>query len=803
MSNSDPHDSQQQDGSLARNDRFDSSSPAPSPSATPPASTPLQLKALEARSSSPPSSGIDVLSLLKKSDDRRLFAPSPAPTYRTSAASPPPPPAPVHLRRSSSLRPPLPPLPPSRQNSTSSAPSMASMALHHHPHAPAPASVVLEEEEEEALESPSDSLARWTTASSGRSRRGSDTRSLAMSSFGDLSATAGMTDAEIAQHHFRLAQQHLEAAQRMALAAASRASRPPPSAPSSVFSPPSIIGGALPREDYAESVIDPDELPHSPRSTGSTSTVTATGGDAYSGASSEFGRLSITDVVDASSDKRRSRSLSSLHPSAQAPHPVPSPSSAYPASTRSVPVRASSIAKRAVNTTAPAHPPLPPQRRRSSPPREDEPTPAQAYALAQQQAPLQQQLSQLEMEDDDLVGSSDGEHRDSREQARNFFFDDAASEFGGDESTFSHVTNATLPPYELGYGGGGYGAGGAVPPVPPLPARFAAEAAASAPPPATSTASSPNDDSFHGFRPRLAVVQPSYTSTPPSSPSGGPRTVVNAPSPYASHPYSASTTSLTFTNPRPAPAPAHAPHPQAYIAPQVSTAHLQPHSYILGPNGQPIPVYASPAAVPPPQPSAPPHRHTLPIHAQPLHFDPHTLPYSHAITNSARPPPSPAPVYTQGHASSAYASSPQTLHPSHSTASFTPSAHSSASSSVSTLPTPTVSFTLASAPPARAPSTSGFSDSSSSSNHTTATSSTGMKGRMASLRAKVGGGGGPRVRFKSPSPEGAKQRAMGMGLMSGVGEVVDEEKGEKNGGGGEVSMDKQRKGLQMSMSMLL
>ncbi|GAA5827546.1 hypothetical protein JCM11251_001726 [Rhodosporidiobolus azoricus] len=773
MSSSVPSTQQQHQASTLSPDGFDrrsSLSPQPVPS-PPSAPTPIRLKALEARSHPPLKPDSDLLSLLKKNDDRRLFAPSPAPTYRTSAASPPP----ANLRRSSSLRPPLPPIPSLHQDSVFGSPKMRS--LHAEPlpqHDPSLRGRPLSEQED-ALESPAEGsvLRRVDGASPAeRSIEHSAEQNL-MNAIGDMSGTEGMDEAEIAQHHFRLAQQHLETAQRLARAAASRSSRPSPSepslAPAFLSSHPRILASSPPRDDDLESSIDPDESisMRSPRSFGSVSTAIPAPYDEYEAAATDLSQLSLGKAeTESVYEFRRSRSLSSLAASPPQHAPLSSPSSAYPASTRSAPT-------------------LP----------QAGPTPAQAYALQQQE---------LGMEDDDLVASSDGGHDglggggSNNEQARNSFFDDGASDFGGDESTFSHVTNATLPPYDFGYAAGGRGA--ALPAVPPIPARYAAAAAASAPPLAVAAVFSA-DENVHGIRPRLAPATPSPASSLTTS--SGPRTIVDAPSPYAAQPHSHGPAS-----------PISLPSPQSFAAPQFSAAHLVPHSYILSPTGQPIPVYASPSSLPVPS-SAIPLRGTLPIHAQPLQFDAHTLPYSHAVSN-ARPPPTPvpAPAYAQ-HPLSVYSSHstrPQTLHPSHSTASFTPSYSSSSSS---THPShSTISF-AAQPPTSRAPSVSGFSDSSSSSNHTTATGSTGMKGRMASLRAKMkssygpssggGGGMGPRVRFQSPGPEGAKQRA----LMGGVGEVMDEQDKEKKrekstaAGGAGKDADKQRKGLQMSMSMLL
>ncbi|GAA5866509.1 hypothetical protein JCM8547_000648 [Rhodosporidiobolus lusitaniae] len=720
-------------------------------------------------------------------------------------------------------------------------------------------------------------------------RRDSDAQSV--SSYGSggtmLSssrALEGMTDAEIAQHHFRLAQQHLEAAQRLAMAAAAQPGRPSPSAPSGATTASSESQPApfdLMSNFDGESCIDPTETLSSPVSPHSTT---------YDDAASEFGKLSVHDAVDASgfSSYRLSRSLSSLHPSSWS-ESAPSPGilSTSAASTRSAPTprttSAASTPAPSVTTAAkegPAHPVFPPRRPQppAQPPRRTTALGAMAMtpmesastlqpslyggglppgvldrigntAVATRSAPSprvpaqpEPQLQHVErsgagdgMTDDDLVGSgSEGGHGGREDGSGDF--DDAASDFQDAQSVFSHVTYATLPPYEAA-------AGTPPPPVPALPSQFAAEAAAnsrlntsyasqfhqhqpseptlpsaapSAPPRPSLARASASEDDFHGFRPRLGAAPAAPVAT------NGPRTVVNAPSPYAAspstptafHPYALASPASS------APPPAQTYRqviqqqqpPHAYVAPAQATAHLQPHSYILGPNGQPIPVYAAPSAFPV-HSSAPPSavvaagsRQPLAVHAQPLQYD-HSLPYY-----SARQVPAPV---SNGNTGAVYQSQPPpsapshpVIHPSTSSASLPQSFHSAPSAP----PAPSITFsssngsTVSGGSTIRRPSSA---DSTASGNTTfsTATTSTALKNRMASLRSKMVRS--PHVRFKSPDPEGNKARAVGGGggggksKMGSVFEDDDEEGGDLANMNIEQRMAKQKKAMQMSMGMLM
>ncbi|BGP20019.1 hypothetical protein JCM10213_000599 [Rhodosporidiobolus nylandii] len=697
-------------------------------------------------------------------------------------------------------------------------------------------------------------VASSNASSSGRSRRGSDAQSLAsygggsLIGFGgmaDAGALEGMTDAEIAQHHFRLAQQHLEAAQRLAMAAAAQPARPSPIAPSPLSScgspaqPPHRQFDLMSSFGDEESVIDPSEPAHSPTSPDTS---------LYDDATSEFGRLSIRDAVDASYDWRLSRSLSSLHPSSWSESaPSPGVLSTSAASTRSAPTRSSSITKESLAATrvqeAPVHPVLPARRPQPAPHRRA--TAGAAMAMTPMQSGSMQSASTLAPslyggglppglpdrigavggaaliptsqspagatepsvmdEDDSLVGSGDevGPLRD---------FDDAASDFHDAQSSFSHVTYATLPPYELS-------SPSPPPPVPALPPQFAAAAAIAHPYAATPTAPPVPDaplereasdtasagssastarpslpqpssqDDFHGFRPRVA----------PGPPAAAPRTIVNAPSPYAISQPAYPAYGLPSSQPA---APAYRavqPQPQAYVAPAGATAHLQPHSYILGPNGQPIPVYAAPSSFPvggppPPAASAPISRAPLPIHSQPLQFN-HTFPYLHNAARQAGSAAHPSGIHHHSPSSSNLLSSASTAQP-YPSAPATVSHHHPGASSSSLTPSnssgaPTVSF--ASAAPRR-PSSAGSNGSNNSAQTTfsTATHSTALKNRMASLRAKVRS---PHVRFQSPDPTEAKARA-----MSSVFE--DDDEGGIESMSIEQRMAKQRSALAASMAML-
>ncbi|GAA5979356.1 hypothetical protein JCM11641_005011 [Rhodosporidiobolus odoratus] len=666
-----------------------------------------------------------------------------------------------------------------------------------------------------------------------RSRRNSDAQSavsfqpdmsmMGGMSGGDSSALEGMSDAEIAQHHFRLAQQHLEAAQRLAMAAAAQPSRPHASAPNG--GPPSQAGrrpsppqrdqqveAASSYFDESDSVIDPSEPAHSPTSPGTS---------LYDDANSEFGKLSIRDAVDASYDWRLSRSLSSLHPSSWSESsPSPGVLSTSATSIRSAPTRSSSISKKAVLTReSPAHPPLSTRRAQPQPPPARRATlgagmtmtPVESASRLQPSlyggglppgvldrmnqsgasapAPSHIGVSPVQ-EEDSLVGSGDeaGPLRD---------FDDAASDFHDAQSSFSHVTYATLPPYEA--------SSYSPPPVPALPPQFAHSAA----PPADSPGHHPaqsaaaytprrpslplqgvpaeSGEDFHGFRPRV-----------PSAPAvGAPasRVVVNAPSPYASAQPTYGSPAYRPGQPQGQPQPQH----QAYAAPTNASVPLH---YILGPNGQPIPVYAAPSPFSSgPALSAPVSRAPLPIHSQPLEFN-HTVPYyatrqplqqTQAVSSSSTA----GPAYPSGILQHS-GSNPNLLslsgtyqHSAPSSASLTPSNSSGA-------PTTSHHPSLVRRPSS---ASSNASTRSGGTAFSTATHTTVLRRGMASLRSKVKSSTqasqkpSPHVRFQSPDPTQAKARA-----MESVFEDDDEDVANLSP---EARARKQRDAMKMSLGMLM
>ncbi|GAA5936958.1 hypothetical protein JCM1841_003930 [Sporobolomyces salmonicolor] len=314
--------------------------------------------------------------------------------------------------------------------------------------------------------------------------------------------------------------------------------------------------------------------------------------------------------------------------------------------------------------------------------------------------------------------------------------DHAASDFHDDQSTFSHVTYATLPPYEFVRSS-----------PPPLPISYGTH---------THSASSPQhqlqqthlrtqassrsmdsissrssvqqpvpaeDDEFHGFRPRSR---------------DHPATVPVLSGQWAPQPATSPYQSFSFTPGPTTAAPAYRPHqPQAFVAFPTTTSYIQPQSYVIGPYGQPIPVYASafPVAASPAYYSQPPPLQAVPRaplanHSQPLEFN-HTLPYSPSTLRTTAPPivqpagpPATVPSYTSYHPASA--SHPLPTHSARAAVSVTP---------------PSFSYPR---PPSAA-----SNDSGNSATTTLSTSATALRSRVMSLRAKLTS---PHVRFKSPEP---------------------------------------------------
>ncbi|GAA5985098.1 hypothetical protein JCM5350_000841 [Sporobolomyces pararoseus] len=565
---------------------------------------------------------------------------------------------------------------------------------------------------------------------------------------------AGMSDAEIAQHHFRLAQQHLEAAQRLAMAASQN---PAPSAPPSsshdhshatthyssteedVFPPSSSSSHTeYPESTFGDSVefhISSRIRPQYPSTYSQVEPYPLRHESSREGLYSEFGRLNLEGTKPLF-DGKRSRSLSNSNPplssvSEKAP-PLPiasisltdsktapnhskfsslpsskSPAQQYPArmtsnSSLQSPVRrrpstADQLTPRAAPRQTNRRPstaehtrpsPPPPQGPLPSLPASDlapgeRPTvvpslyggtlpqgmqdrigtvphpPPSTYSstssssrsnyLESQQSRQRQQQVEDAFEYESILeggGNSDG----SYQELDGF---DSASDYHDVQSTISHVTNATLPPYEYERRFSQISAS-LPPPVPSIPPAFRSRDQAqyssssicshgSISSGATlinsvdqhyrNTGSNEGDE-FHGFRPRLGTgySQPQgFTSSTPYPITESAQWV---PSRQDQGRVQAQSDQIRLFAPDPA----------------LSTAQIQPHSYILGADGRPIPVYTSlPSSAPLPLPqqqtysttiptrqpsssssyshSAPlpaANRQPLPIHSQPLQFD-HSL----------------------------------------------------------------------------------------------------------------------------------------------------------------------------------
>lgn len=644
-----------------------------------------------------------------------------------------------------------------------------------------------------------------------------------------------------AQHHFRLAQQHLEAAQRLAMMAASASA---PASNSQLLTPASSIssrhGGRqqlgrrheLPA-GYEESVVDPDEASFS-------SPVSR------SDTSGDLSLLSPREAIEATYDRRHSRRLSAS-PSTSAPEKSHMPPASAP-SPSALSIR-SAPSYRALPTESNPPRPQPPPRRatvgasayskaleatksvdsahfsaiaaeharsasssQSSTPRSTstDPTtpanlptaptapsdlsrPAADTATAPSVRSLQSELEALAVDYEDarsVPGWTD---------------DDARSDFFDAQSAFSHVTSSLPPGYE-----------DAAPPVPTIPAHFLASQTPSAtiPSPATlqqqvytSPPSGPptqpprrparpdDSDGLHGFQPRQTgtrtVVNTSLASTATAQPQ-----YAALPAQYAGQPALHAVSAA----------------PQAYSAATLAhPAQLQPHSYILGPNGQPIPVYASFPVSAAPQVVQQPARAPLPIHAQPLQYS-HALPYYQqqvpsvpamqphsrvTVTHPAHPAPlsygstPPAVVAASAHGLARHTSaSSLPLYSTHVVAHGPP-------------PLPTVpqgavvrnkssssaldqAAAAAAAPTTRPPSA--WSDASSQHSGDTGSMS-GRKSTLGRLRANLKS---PHVRFMSPDPTqlSRKDSKSSGSTVSVTGNDEDE-------------MDKRRRALASSLGMLV
>ncbi|GAA6017788.1 hypothetical protein JCM8202_006148 [Rhodotorula sphaerocarpa] len=552
-----------------------------------------------------------------------------------------------------------------------------------------------------------------------------------------------MTDAEIAQHHFKLAQQHLQAAQRLALAAATA----PPLSATTPSVAPSSSGSATSR------TRPPLQGPFAEDAPAVESFRAAAAADRRDERKSAMGRrVSDTTERDAvvrplmptvhsypadrqtdlsplslpsqsripaiSSTDRKSaewRPETATEPISTLPSRTPSSSATGRSSSRPISPPHRTATSSTLSSAPPASPgslaaalyggavptfslphsaqgdrdqrPLSPVSLNSSgqPAREVQARRAWATGAGSESAFPN---SPLEYRSDGQPpsGTFDSETASALEVED---WDDARSEFYGAESVFSHVTRATLPGYE--------DALQHVPPVPSIPGRYfqaMLEAPGTGAAPgrelcfaAANPPGEPHEEEIHGFRPRQ-TRQPGMAD--------------------------ASQAAMGREG--------------DYRAPELSwfpPPNLQPHAYVLSPSGQPIPIYSA-AHAPAggssfdlshePAVSAVPNRAsaTLPIHAQPLRFE-HALPYA-ASSN-----------LTGGAASLGTDCSPAPT-------SFRQPSPSSATD----------------APTSRPPSA--WSDSSSQAGETRSvaagsTTAARARTRMASLRAKV-----PQVRFMSPDP---------------------------------------------------
>ncbi|BGP03347.1 hypothetical protein NBRC10513v2_007080 [Rhodotorula toruloides] len=658
----------------------------------------------------------------------------------------------------------------------------------------------------------------------------------ALPTIGEVDLTK-MSDAEIAQHHFRLAQQHLEAAQRLAMMAAS-APAPNPQLLTPTSSISSRHGGRQQLErrhelpaGYEESVVDPDEASFS-----SPVSKSDTSGD--------LSLLSPREAIEATYDRRHSRRLSaSLSTSAPEKSHMPPASAPSPSalSIRSAP------SYRAFPTETTPSPPQPPPRRatvgasayskaleaaksvdsahlsanvaeyarsasssQSSTPRSTstdptappkQPTaqsapgdvsrPAAGTATAPSVRSLQSELEALAVD-----------YEDARSVA-GWTDDDARSDFFDAQSAFSHVTSSLPPGYE-----------DAAPPVPAIPAHFLASRTPSAtiPSPATlqqhvyaSPPSGPptqpprrpvrpdDGDGLHGFQPRQTGTRTVVNVSPASAATTQPQYAA-LPAQYAGQPALHAVSSA----------------PQAYSSATLAhPAQLQPHSYILGPNGQPIPVYASFPVSAAPQVVQQPTRAPLPIHAQPLQYS-HSLPYYQqqapsvptmqphsrvTVAHPAHPAPfsygstPPAAVAASAHGLARHTSaSSLPLYSTHVVAYGPPPVPAVPQGAA--IRTKSSSSALDQAAAAAAPTTrppSAWSDA--SSQHSVDTGSmSGRKSTLGRLRANLKS---PHVRFMSPDPTQLSRKD-----SKSSGSTV-------SGAGNEDEMDKRRRALASSLGMLV
>ncbi|GAA6055264.1 hypothetical protein JCM3770_001515 [Rhodotorula araucariae] len=670
-------------------------------------------------------------------------------------------------------------------------------------------------------------------ASDGRSSRsrGSAPKRLA-DSLGGLNEAdlADMTDGEIAQHHFRLAQQHLEAAQRIALAAANTPARSAPTAPSSVGSSrghraqPATWMDSASSSGYGESTFERDEPQISP--------VTPT-----TDLEADLTRLSLSHGTPTPYEERRRSSLPSAQavstpgtslgdlpslvctgtPSAISLRSAPPTQQRRPHDVLNAPVRPQPPSRRATlaagmsMSTLEMAGSLAPSLYGGRLPagladRLGLNTEPSGSAAAQARAaPMSKALPTLSMPsaqpsaDSPLSPSAESHTATSTEtnpSGRNDTNDDTSSDFFDAQSTTSHVTNSPLPGYSEQYQ--------SRPPVPPLPARYlqpyvpVKPSAPSGPSSLQASAVTPSspDDEFHGFRPRHAI------SVVPGS--ANPWGTIVASSLAGIPAHAAAPPTVRLQPPAPGGTPVYAPS-------ALAAGGLQPHSYILGADGRAIPIYASV-----PAPSAPTvhvrvgpasaARSALPIHSQPLEFD-HSLPYAQQASSAMRP--AVAHIVTQASFLPPPAGSSH-LQP------YSPHASPLAPSAFPVLaPRPsTNNLSLMSRVTSTSTSLGETQTQAPAVGRAASISST--KSRMASLRAAVRG---PHVRFLSPSPEarsrasepvrGRRRSVFGGGEGGGGARALDGRDGQagkaERGDGNESEEEcrMRHRAMQQSLGMLL
>ncbi|GAA6007401.1 hypothetical protein JCM11491_004150 [Sporobolomyces phaffii] len=434
---------------------------------------------------------------------------------------------------------------------------------------------------------------------------------------------------------------------------------------------------------------------------------------------------------------------------------------------------------------------------------------------------------------------------DDRDEPDEF---DASSDYHDVESTFSHVTTATLPPYEYGRR---FSQATVSPPVPPVPAiplafrqhgseppvvgrTYEAHSLRSQPsfssamtldagrtnlfPPrsATAVSTASEADEFHGFRPRLGVAHRQHQGAAAfATPQQADRGNTALPSPGVA-----------------------APEQRLFGPAPAASAELQPHSYILGADGRPIPVYASlpsPSATSAPQPSyyrgpeslAPVTRQPLAVHSQPLEFD-HSIHVNPVARQTATATAAAArPLATLSIPSASASASSRLVSPRAARATTTLSYTSYALAAPDSFPQPphppaaagVASYPLHSnpnlpppvtlRPPSTTPSTASTSTTASSSHRTPSTLSHHHPrwGALAvatgkSLRTLVQS---PHVRFKSPEPSIAESSSSSrLRRREGQGDVnLDEEDGGRGPTTTTTTAERNTKAMQQSLGMLM